>query len=762
MADEQKPQITFYSHWLPAMDPGEYSVRVTPTLRADLDRKGPNGEAVTEKEVPLPAVAASQTFQVGGPRFALTGSEAYSCYPVPGAIGRFSGTLPHIVFDRCTLPWERTINPDRCTPWLGLILLSDSDFGNAPVPKISPGTVEERLTPQALESAKVVGPAIVLSDYENKDLCQTIDLPENVFKRIMPRLQDLQYLAHVRKVETDNKETWSLLKEGNFSVVICNRFPETRISGAEKTDWGVVNTIYLVSLEGWTSSLNQLDSLSTGKNYRLVVLAFWRFTCQGSSEFKSRIDGLNDRCLLGQRMEPIAGAGEIVEYINSALQRGFMPVDHGLRDGDTTVSWYRGPLVPIEYRPPTSYDYLSSADEALRYDRATGMLDASFAAAWQLGRLLALQDQAFAQALHRFRSEYEAWIRRSNQSGILQSLAKNEVDKKDQESRSNILTDLTKGLGEAGNMGECYRKQLLSAKLLSGDETGSKGTSDPAPDFPITVQNWLGQTMLLYGVPFHYLVPDEKMLPAESIRFFYINPDWIECLLQGACSLGRSNKNDGLADQLLRVRFFEVSQRQALKLRSDAKQAAERRREGRAGADQGAAEAREPASEDGTPELHWPLSGYLLRSAVVETWIGLEGTAIGVDSIGKTLNPLQILRMDRLAPDVLLCIYNGKVTNIEIKQPPEAVHFGAQTAKTADPNVESHTKSGLRALPHTKPKGNSLEVPMRALRVVDITGLVNAIKEKVGKVELSSADFAFEMIESPACVKFTTTRGNGQ
>ena len=58
-----------------------------------------------------------------------------------------------------------------------------------------------------------------------------------------------------------------------------------------------------------------------------------------------------------------------------------------------------------------SYKDISCADAALRYDSTTGMLDASYAAAWQLGRLLALQDQAFAQALYRFRTDYQRWIR---------------------------------------------------------------------------------------------------------------------------------------------------------------------------------------------------------------------------------------------------------------------------------------------------------------------------------------------------------------
>lgn len=105
-------QITFYSDWLPTLAPGEYTVTVTPTLKAG--------------ETSLATQSVAETFHVGGPRYALTGSEAYSCYPAPDQIGQFYDTLPHIVFDRCTLPWERTIDGSNPTqahdPWLALIL----------------------------------------------------------------------------------------------------------------------------------------------------------------------------------------------------------------------------------------------------------------------------------------------------------------------------------------------------------------------------------------------------------------------------------------------------------------------------------------------------------------------------------------------------------------------------------------------------------------------------------------------------------------
>ena len=48
------------------------------------------------------------------------------------------------------------------------------------------------------------------------------------------------------------------------------------------------------------------------------------------------------------------------------------------------------------------------------------------------------------------------------------------------------------------------------------------------------------RAVLLYGVPFHYLVPDERMMPPESIRFFHVDPGWIATLIQGATSVGRA------------------------------------------------------------------------------------------------------------------------------------------------------------------------------------------------------------------------------
>jgi hypothetical protein len=144
-----------------------------------------------------------------------------------------------------------------------------------------------------------------------------------------------------------------------------------------------------------------------------------------------------------------------------------------------------------------------------------------------------------------------------------------------------------------------------------------------------------------------------------------------------------------------------------------------------------------------------------MRSAAVESWIGLESSASGVSTAGQPLTSLQILRMDRLAPDILLCIYNGKVTNIEAKEPPEGIHFGA----VSKPNG-GYRKTGLRKIDGDARKlhDKTVEVPTRG-RTVSVAELAAGICTalQVEQRNFTSAEFAVQMIESPAKVNLKST-----
>ena len=88
------------------------------------------------------------------------------------------------------------------------------------------------------------------------------------------------------------------------------------------------------------------------------------------------------------------------ETVPKALGLGYTALSHATRQGVKTVSWYRGPLVPVRWLDVGSFPEIhANADEALHYDDETGLFDVSYAAAWQLGRLLALQKSDFAGSL---------------------------------------------------------------------------------------------------------------------------------------------------------------------------------------------------------------------------------------------------------------------------------------------------------------------------------------------------------------------------
>ena len=169
------------------------------------------------------------------------------------------------------------------------------------------------------------------------------------------------------------------------------------------------------------------------------------------------------------------------------------------------------------------------------------------------------------------------------------------------------------------------------------------------PALPETAKRFLGRSVLMYGIPFSYLVPDERMLPSESIRFFYVDPGWTATLIQGATSIGRPDAEDSPLDTYLRDQALLDALAQSAAVR----------------------ETSDSHDEPQATEAKWPLTGYLLRSEVVAGWQGVEMRAY--DSAKTQLAPL---RIDRLAPDIMLCIFNGHVDTMTVKQPPEGMHFG--------------------------------------------------------------------------------------
>ncbi len=388
-------QIQFLAACPPPLEAGTYDIEVRQSL-----------PALNED------VANNYQMQVTGPRFTLDPNNFNAFYPPPNHRGQFAGKLPQVTLNRRTLPWERTLDGSESAdqsplPWMAVLLLDESE---TVIPKVTSGTVADLLPPgeQGRLPAKILGPQITAASLEIGESletpCQTIDLDSQLFQDIAPAKSDLPYLAHVRKLtSSSSSDVAGSPDDPSVAVVLGNRFPNPQNK----------NFAFLVSLEGFQDYLPDIGKIpSKYLKVRLVCLANWSFTCSTENQsFQGLMAGL-DIWRMGS--QPVGrlnlvpqDSGEIsspspATVARQALLEGFNLLAHTTRQGEETASWYRSPLVPLALRATAPATY-PCADAALRYDPEYGLINVSYAVAWQLGRLLALRDRSFANAVFAWR-----------------------------------------------------------------------------------------------------------------------------------------------------------------------------------------------------------------------------------------------------------------------------------------------------------------------------------------------------------------------
>lgn len=259
---------------------------------------------------------------------------------------------------------------------------------------------------------------------------------------------------------------------------------------------------------------------------------------------------------------------------------------------------------------------------------------------------------------------------------------------------------------------------------------------DPAEE---KIAAWLARLRALYGVPVHYLVPDARMLPVESIRFFRVDERWITALVDGAFSLGRPVTG---VDEAEAPRLARVSAR--------AVRMAPRMRRARLGL---AAPETDGDGAEGS-------SGFLLRSAVVGGWPNLEVEAF--DSAGGALLPV---RVERLSADTLLGLFHGVVARVKLREPAETLHFGVEQEHGAPRKAVKYVDTGPGGqLPGEIVDGARVDVPLRDPaaddRVLDVNALAARLRTAlvdhgaIGATPWAPAAFALEMVQGVQEVDF--------
>lgn len=301
-----------------------------------------------------------------------------------------------------------------------------------------------------------------------------------------------------------------------------------------------------------------------------------------------------------------------------------------------------------------------------------------------------------------------------------------------------------------------FTSQIVLQAIMTATTTVEPTPSDEDEQLgdriiPRDLRQWLARLRLLEGVPFAYLAPDSLLLPPESIRFFYVDRAWTDALVQGALSVGTANSADrAQLEQLHRQLRDEIDEEERL--------------------------VRLPGGEPAQKGPAGTITGFLLRSRAVSGWPGVHVRAyrrdvVGDDEIVPESHPdrIKVLRLERLAPAVLLALFDGVPRVVHVEEPRQGVQFGIILEEAGGPNEFS---ARVAARDVTTSETHSPERPMPiafrpgAPGVLDLRRTAQEfLKPEHGTnmgTEVDGAEFALQMIRFPYRQVFGDPEGEPQ
>jgi hypothetical protein len=226
--------------------------------------------------------------------------------------------------------------------------------------------------------------------------------------------------------------------------------------------------------------------------------------------------------------------------------------------------------------------------------------------------------------------------------------------------------------------------------------------TQPEAGMPPYMESFLAHLRLLVGVPFNYLIADERLLPDESIRFFYIDRSWTDRLVDGAISVGKIgsreqahhqahapalNQQLDLTERIVRSLQRGINNFATLKAAND---------------------------QNTTPASI--VTGFLLRSQAVSGWPQMDVRAYSqdipepFDASDPKASSLQLLtlRLELLSPSIMIALFQGVPQLVILEEPHHGIQFGVQP----NSQVYLRTSNGTDIMSSNNPV--QVSVPFRA------------------------------------------------
>ncbi|CAI6100448.1 unnamed protein product [Clonostachys chloroleuca] len=406
-----------------------------------------------------------------------------------------------------------------------------------------------------------------------------------------------KHMAHVRQVATDGMvNAGADSDEAIFSVVVSRRTgpydadtPSTMIAHLVPLSWDDEmllpkdeDHVAMVSLHSWTytclpskNKANTPDMLANLGDHLTVL----------------RTDDI-------QKDAPAPSKGEekdLKDLIAARQRDGYTLTRHRTVTGEVTAALLRGPLTPVQVPGPLTNNMLMLSNfgtDLDTLDPRLGLMDITYSSAWQLGKSLAMADVTFCAALARHRNAVQGggfnaakrdvrahfdgggYGTRQRAAGRMADLVRglNQMNTSPDtrggdataastnrwsyddahEDQPGVRTQPVDMLSQPtphiasrlpAQSDEAALRLAMAVQLDTKDEGEDAGeimynehNTPTSPDDAL-IYSWVLDKAHLGDIPAQYLIPDPAFLPEETLRFFHIDANWVDALIDGALSL---------------------------------------------------------------------------------------------------------------------------------------------------------------------------------------------------------------------------------
>ena len=317
-------------------------------------------------------------------------------------MGDDDGFLAVVIANRLPLPGRDAEGHEVPATYMCALINVEGQFGEL-----------RKETPEPPEFTVFIPPyyataEVVLTPSEGDQVAMGTDEGVEHYNDHVDRAQGAGAAGGLRAAELSHGNAAQKISVAKDSKGVSNELRAGWATGTAESD----NSVYAVMASGFgTLQAGMYNAISIDPEYRFPVLLHWSFTSVGEPTFRTLMENL-DSGLLGTQPPPPDPNYPRTPVRTDGLaplevvETGHVGIDQRTRRGDSVRAWYRGPLLPHPADTTSPRLPLAHAADQLRAVVPDRREDLSLAAAFEIGRLLALSQPSMVAALLRWRQDH--------------------------------------------------------------------------------------------------------------------------------------------------------------------------------------------------------------------------------------------------------------------------------------------------------------------------------------------------------------------